>query len=187
MARIGIRATLGTAAAAAAATASAVGAATAPPAGALATCATRSAAAFPDAFTSRHNLVLGPLVLIGAGGIPAYSASFGGQKLPLLVSAGHRVTMALPVQARKGAGLAYGPLPQGEVGVRDAHRIVTFVACPHGSDSGSTASGRPVTFWSGGLLARSPRCVPLLVWIDAARAPLRVVVHLGVGRCTAAG
>ena len=156
----------------------------APPAGAvLANCAGRSAADFPQAFTSRHNLVVGPLVIVGAGGTPTYSGSFGGQKLPLLVLAGHRVTVALSARTRKAAGLAYGPLPQGEVRFADAHRAVTFAACPRGRASGSTAGGRAATFWSGGLLARSPRCVSLLVWIDRARTPVRVVVHLGVERC----
>lgn len=32
-----------------------------------------------------------------------------------------------------------------------------------GERSGSRAGGRPVTFWSGSVVARSPRCVPLLV------------------------
>jgi hypothetical protein len=154
-----------------------------PPAGALARCATRSSADFPGAFTNAHNLRVGPLVLVGAGGTPTYSGQFQGQKFPLLLAAGHRVTIAVSPQTRKGAGLGYGPLPQGAVGVREAHRVVTFVACPRGTDSGSTADGRAVTFWSGGLLARSPRCVPLSVWIDDARSPRRVVVRLGVTSC----
>jgi hypothetical protein len=187
MARIGIRAALcvGVVSVAVAVAAARIGAA-GPPAGAMATCATQSTAHFPGGFTSPRNLVVGPLVLVGAGGIPNYSGTFGGQKFPLLVAAGHRVTIALSAQTRRGAGLGYGPLPQGEVGVAEAHRVVTFVACPRGRFSGSTAGGRAVTFWSGGLLARSARCVPLLVWIDRARSPVQVVVHLGVDRCTAA-
>ena len=153
------------------------------PRGALATCATRSEAEFPGGFTNRQNLVVGPLALTGAAGTPGWSATFHGNKFPLLVKAGHRVTLALSTRTRKFAGLAYGPLPQGDVRVRDAHRVVTFVACRSDEPSGSTSDGRPVTFWSGGVLSTSPRCVPLLIWIDRAKSPRRVVIRLGVTRC----
>jgi hypothetical protein len=153
------------------------------PAGVVAGCAMRSEASFPGAFSNPRNLVVGSLVLIGAGGTPTFSSAFGGNKFPLLVRAGHRVTVELSTRTRKVAGLAYGPLPQGEVRLRDAHRVVTFMACGRGERSGSNADGRSVTFWSGGVLAGSPRCVPLLVWVDAARAPRRVVIRLGVRRC----
>jgi hypothetical protein len=154
-----------------------------PAPGVVADCATRSEANFPDAFSTPRNLVAGPLVLVGAGGAPTFSFAFGGNKFPLLVRAGHRVTVELSTRTRKVAGLAYGPLPQGEAGVRDAHRVVTFIACRRGQRSGSTAGGRSVTFWSGGVLARSPQCVPLLVWVDAAPSPRRMVIRLGVRRC----
>jgi hypothetical protein len=151
------------------------------PRGVVENCSTRSEAKFPRAFTAPRNLVVGPLVLVGAGGAPEWSKT--GNKFPLLVAAGHRVTLELSRRTRKGAGLAYGALPQGEVGLRDAHRVVTFIACRRGQRSGSSADRRPVTFWSGGVLARSPRCVPLRVWIDAAPSARRAVIHLGVRRC----
>jgi hypothetical protein len=153
------------------------------PSGVVEDCSTQSWASFPGAFTNPRNLVVGPLVLMGARDTPAFSSSFGGNKFPLLVRAGHRVTVELSRRTRRGAGLAYGPLPQGEVRLRDAHRVVTFVACGANHDSQSDADGRPVTFWSGGVLARSPRCVPLLVWVDAEPSPRRAVIRLGVRRC----
>jgi hypothetical protein len=153
------------------------------PRGVVADCATRSEARFPGAFSSRRNLVVGPLALIGAGGTAWWGRTVGGNKFPLLVRAGHRVTLELSARTRTFAGLAYGPLPQGQTKLRDAHRIVTFIACPRGRRSGSSADGQPVTFWSGGVLARSPRCVPLLVWIDAARSPRRAVIRFGVQSC----
>jgi hypothetical protein len=91
------------------------------------------------------------------------------------------VTIGLSRMTRRGAGLGYGPLPQGEIHLRDTHRVVTFVACKRGS--GSTADGRPVTFWAGSVLARSPRCVPLLVWVDKRLTARRVVLHFGVKHC----
>lgn len=153
------------------------------PGAAVADCSMRSGARFPGAFTRPSNLVLGPLAIIGAGGTPLFSPVFGGNKFPLLVRAGHRVTIALSGATRKVAALAYGPLPQGQVDVRDAHRIVTFVACPRGALSGSSADGLSVTFWSGGILATSARCVPLQIWIDGAAEPRHVVIHLGMRDC----
>jgi hypothetical protein len=153
------------------------------PRGVVEDCSTRSEARFPGAFTNSRNLVVGPLVLIGAGGSPGWGHTSRGNKFPLLVRAGHRVTMELSTRTRKVAGLAYGLLPEGQVHLRDAHRVVTFIACRRGESSGSSADGRPVTFWSGGVLARSPRCVPLLVWVDAAPSPRRAVIRFGVRRC----
>jgi hypothetical protein len=151
------------------------------PRGVVADCSTRSEARFPGAFINPRNLVVGPLVLIGAGGTPVFGRT--GNKFPLLLRAGHRVTVQLSTRTRKVAGLAYGPLPQGEWRLRDAHRVVTFIACRRGERSGSSADGRPVTFWSGGVLARSPRCVPLLVWVDGEPRPRRAVIRLGVRDC----
>ena len=159
----------------------AAGAARAHPRGVVADCAMQSGASFPGAFTNSGNLVVGPLAMIGARGTPSFSPSFHGQKFPLLVKAGHRVTLELSRTTRRGAGLAYGPLPQGDVGVAEAHRVVTFIACRGASVS--DADGKPVTFWSGGVLVKSPRCVPLRIWIDGAPQPRRAVIRLGVDRC----
>jgi hypothetical protein len=154
-----------------------------PPRGVAENCSTRSEAAFPGAFTNPSNFVVGPLVLTGARGSPPFAPSFHGQKFPLLVGVGHRVTLALSTSTRKFAGLGYGPLPQGDVGVRQAHRVVTFIACRRDEPSGSRADGEAVTFWSGGILATGPRCVPISVWIDAAERPRHIVIRLGVTRC----
>jgi hypothetical protein len=155
------------------------------PRGAVESCATQSGARFPGAFTSARNLVVGPLSVIGAGGTPnvVWNGSEAWQKFPLLVRNGHRVTVALSTSTRRGSGLAYGPLPQGETHLRDTHRVVTFIACGRGERSWSSADGRPVTFWSGGVYARSPQCVPLLVWVDTERSPRRAVIRLGVSDC----
>ena len=157
------------------------------PHGVVEDCSTRSSAPFPGAFTNPRNLIVGPLALIGAGGTPTVVPNSTGtevfQKFPLLVRNGHRVTVELSRSTRRGAGLAYGPLPQGETYLRDTHRVVTFIACRRGQGSGSSADGRPVTFWSGSVVARLPRCVRLLVWVDAERSPRRAVIRLGVPDC----
>jgi hypothetical protein len=157
------------------------------PRGAVESCATQSGAKFPGAFTSPRNLVVGPLALIGAGGTPRAVSNSPGtevfQKFPLLVRNGRRATVELSAKTRRGAGLAYGPLPQGETYLRDTHRVVTFIACQRGEGSWSSANGRPVTFWSGSVIALLPRCVPLLVWVDAEPSPRHAVIRLGVRRC----
>jgi hypothetical protein len=155
-----------------------------PPRGAAETCATRSQAHFPGAFSNPRNLVVGPFVMIGAAQGPAWVNSFGGNKFPLLVRNGHRVTLELPTRTRRFAGLAYGPLPQGETRLRDTHRVVSFVACGTGAPSGSTADGGAVTFWSGGVLSRSPRCITLRVWVDSERSPRRAAIRFDGRGCT---
>ena len=144
-------------------------------------CATQSGAEFPGAFTSRANLVVGPFALSGGTYTdPETVREYGGNKFPVLVQAGHTVTLALAPDARRVAGLAYGPLPQGETKMRDTYRSVTFVACRRGK-SQSRADGFEVTFWSGFVLTRRPVCLPLDVSIDGA-PPRRVAIALGA-RC----
>lgn len=154
------------------------------------TCAKRSEAAFPRAFTDSRNLVVGPLVLIGAGAYTPASVvrRFGGNKFPLLVKAGHRVTLRLP-RGDRSAGLAYAglgrrPLPGGEVGLRDTAQPMTFVACRPNGASGSRGGGVEVTFWSGFVMTSAPRCLPLTVYVDGDPSPRRARIALG-RRCPA--
>jgi hypothetical protein len=157
-------------------------------------CSTRSEADFPGAFTDARNLVVGPLVLIGGAYTPASTVrDFGGNKFPLLVRSGHTVTVRLAERFRPLAGLAYGPLPEGETKLRDTFWTVTFVACRPGppsedyrpeGPSGSSADGVAVTFWSGFVLTRKPACIPLEVYIDGEQSPRRVGLSLGL-RCGA--
>jgi hypothetical protein len=157
--------------------------------GALATCSTRSEANFPGAFTSPDNLVVDPLVLIGGAFTDANTVrEFDGNKFPLLVKAGHTVTVRLAGRGRRVAGLAYGPRPQGKSTLRNSYRSVTFVACRPGTPtrryspngpSGSYADDVAVTFWSGFVVARRPACIPLDVYLDDAPSPRRVGLALG--------
>jgi hypothetical protein len=150
------------------------------PRGAVEDCSSRSSADFNGAFADPANLVVGPLLLVGAGTPTAAAVveAYGGQKFPLLVKAGHIVTVQVPASARRYAALGYGPLPQGEVDFRDGHDTVTFFACGSETASGSSADG-PVTFWSGFVLAREPSCVPLDVYVDDKPARRRVELELG--------
>ena len=163
--------------------------------GAREDCSTRSEARFPGGFTSRRNLVVGPFALQGGTFTDARTVwQYGGNKLPVLVKAGHTVTVRIARRGRAGAGLAFGQLPQGETTLRDTYDSVTFAACRPGrpparyspdGPSSSDADGVAVTFWSGFVLTRTPACVPLLVYIDGASRPQRAGVGLG-RRCGSA-
>lgn len=148
------------------------------------TCGTRSEAPFGREYANPRNLVVGPLAMLGAGDFtpPSVVRRVHGNKFPLLVRAGHTVKIEVAPEARAFAALGYGPLPQGLITLDVAHPSVTFVACARGENSGSTAGGRPVTFWSGGLVADEPYCVPLDVYVDEDPTGQRVSVELGA-RC----
>jgi hypothetical protein len=77
-----------------------------PPRGVVADCSMQSGASFPGAFKNPRNVVVGPLVMVGARGTTAFAAAFHGNKFPLLVRVGHRVTLELSRRTRRGAGLA---------------------------------------------------------------------------------
>ena len=114
---------------------------------------------------------------------PDVISEFGGDKVPVLVAPGHRVTLQLTRPAHRVVALAYGPLPQGEIRHGDAHRAVTFEACRPGKESGSTAGGIDVTFWMGFIVAREPACAPLYAWIDDGPVARRFTLRMGVDRC----
>jgi hypothetical protein len=143
-------------------------------------CSMRSIADFGPAFDDPDNLIVGPLLLVGgAEATPkALVVAHEGQKFPLLVKAGHTVTVSVPPEARRFGGLAYGPFPEERIRARDAHDEITFVACNRDESSGSRAGG-PVTFWSGFVMTSVPTCLPLDVYVDDEPSPRRVEIALG--------
>ena len=151
------------------------------PEGAPATCRHQSSAGFPK---SSRDLVVGPLVLIGARAYspPNVIRTFGGQKYPAVVLAGHRVAVALSRAARRSTSLLYADdhrnMPDGRRTVGDGHRVVEFRACPR-QRAGSSYDGRKATFWSGFVLTAVPRCLKLRAWIDDERTPRRARIPVG--------
>jgi hypothetical protein len=137
-------------------------------------------------FTLQRNLVVGPLAILRAGRTMGYVETGDGigDKLFVLVRGGHRVTLELTRRTRRNVGLAFGPYPDGEVSLRDTRRVVTFISCQRGErPRGSIPDGWPVSGWVGFLLARSPQCVPLLVWVDDEPSPRRAIIRFGVSEC----
>jgi hypothetical protein len=133
-------------------------------------------------FTSPLNLVVGPLALLHAARPWAYRVE--GEKLFVVVRGGHRVTLELSPRTRRGAGLVFGKFRNANVRLSEARRVVRFIACQRGEwPAGNIPDGWPVSGWVGGLLALSPRCVPLLVWVDDEPSPRRAVIRFGVPSC----
>jgi hypothetical protein len=142
-----------------------------------------------DDFTDPQSLVVGPLAIRGAGRMLVYSVG-GREKLLVFVKGGHRVTLELPGETRRDAGLIVPDhLPHGGLGHRYTRRVATFTACRQGEyeavfpSSARDMTTWPVSGWVGMLLAGSPRCVPLLVWVDDEPTPRRTVIRFGVLRC----
>jgi hypothetical protein len=147
------------------------------PTSATETCATQSGAHFPHAFANEDNLIAGPLVMIGASTFTdaATVKRFRGNKFPLLVAAGHTVTIELTRATRRFAWLSYGPNGRGR------HSTTTFRSCDPGH-ANSDSDGRPVTFWAGFVRASRPGCVRMHVRVDRERTPRRRQIELGA-RC----
>ena len=135
-------------------------------------------------FRSRWNLVVGPLAMSGAAVTPAYyHPGFRGNKFPLYLRAGHRVTLALTRETRGRAGLAYHALPR-VASPQGGYRVITFIACRQGEFSpGLGSNAGRLSFWAGGVRATAPMCVPLLIWVDDEPSARRAVIHLGVDEC----
>jgi hypothetical protein len=133
-----------------------------------------------DDFTRRTSLVVGPLAIRQARPVLAYAPRVSGNKVILSVRGGHRVTVEVPPAARENAAIGFGLIQDGDW--TSAPRAVRFTACRRGELSGRF-DGWPVTSWVGFLFASSPRCVPLLVWVDNESNPRRTFVRFGVGSC----
>jgi hypothetical protein len=153
------------------------------PRGAVEDCSTTPGWGRRDEFTRRQNLIVGPLAVERAGNVLAYADSFGGNKIFVYVRGGRRVTLELSPRTREHVGLVFGPYPDNNASFRNARRVVSFIACRRGELPAGRFDGWPVTSWVGFLLATSPRCVPLLVWVDDQPSPRRAVIRFGVPDC----
>ena len=147
------------------------------PRGAVEDCSTTPGWGRRDEFTTRQNLIVGPLAVERAVPMLAYAHNVGGNKVFVYVRGGHRVTIELSPRTHENVGLVFGPSS------RTTRRVVTFIACRRGELPAGRFDGWPVTTWVGFLLATSPRCVPLLVWVDDEPGPRCAVIRFGVPDC----
>jgi hypothetical protein len=145
-------------------------------------CSQQSGAGFTGPYTDPGSLVVGPFAWLGAkrrGVDGAYRSTYR-WKQPVLVKPGHTVTLKIAARARDLAGVTFGG---GDWSFRKTYSVVVFHACP-ASKAMSQADGKPVTFWSGGIVLRRPAaCVPLEIRVD--RGPVqRRAIRIGPGaRC----
>jgi hypothetical protein len=153
------------------------------PRGAVEDCSTTPGWGRRDEFTRRQNLIVGPLALARAVPMLAYAENVDGNKILVYVRGGRRVTLELSQRTRENVGLVFGRYPDNDASLSTARRIVTFSACRRGERPAGRFDGWPVTSWVGFLLATSPRCVPLLVWVDDEPRPRRALVRFGVTDC----
>ena len=130
-------------------------------------CAQQSTAGFPGAFADPSNMVVGPLAWVFAHKNAGYDGAyeFGYRwKNPALVRPGHIVTMRIGAAAKDFAGLAYDH--DGGWGYPQSERTVVFKGCSRAKAT-SRVDGRPVTFWSGGIVStRTGVCVPIEFRVD---------------------
>lgn len=94
----------------------------------------------------------------------------GFNKFFVYVRAGHKVTMELSPSTRRNAALMFGR--PAASGFASAHRVVSFVSCPNN-----------LTRYVGFLFAKSPRCVPLRIWVDGDPQARTAALGLGVRDC----
>ena len=167
---------------AAAVLASTASAAVERPRGVVESCRTSPGWGHLTDYTARSSLVVGPLAVRRAGVMLGYASQVGGNKLFVSVRGGHSVTVELPPDTRVGAGLGFGKFESANVELRDSRRVVRFVACERG-ERPAPWDGWPVTSWVGFLLAASPRCVPLRIWVDDEPTPRRSLIRFGVRSC----
>ncbi len=132
-------------------------------------------------FARPQHLVVGPFAVLRAARPWAYRAA--GEKLFVAVKGGHRVTLELSPETRREAGLVFGDFRNPNVQLRHSRRVVTFIACQRGESLDEHGDAWPVSGWVGGLLASSPRCVPLRLWVDDEPRPRRAVIRFGERAC----
>jgi hypothetical protein len=135
-------------------------------------CSMQSGADFPGAFQDPRNLVAGPFAWLGAraGYVDGEYGDVYRWKQPVLLRPGHTVRLTVGAVARLTYDFDGWSFARGE-------RTVVFRACS-ARRAMSHSDGRPVTFWSGGIvMKRQNACVPVEIRIDHRPVRRRVVAY----------
>jgi hypothetical protein len=138
----------------------------------------------------KRSVVVGPLAFVAlryAATQPAVDfrprgGRYQGLKVLVVVEVGATVTLVVPPAERRHLALLYDPAAWREDNhyrIADGDPAVTFRSCP----PGQTPLGASGTQFNGGFLVDGPRCATLEVATPAWKAPRRVTVSFGAGRC----
>jgi hypothetical protein len=101
--------------------------------------------------------------------------SYGIAELHIAVQPHHRAIIAVPGRDARFVTLVYTRRARDHGGehsffrVQDGNSVLAFEGCPAGASD-----------YQGGVVVAGPRCVPFLVYVDAARQPL--IAPVGFGR-----
>jgi hypothetical protein len=139
-----------------------------------------------------QSVVVGPLAFVAlryAARQPAVDfrrrgGRYQGLKALAVVKAGATVTLTVPAAERRHLSLLYDPgawKEDNRYRIADGDTAVTFQSCP----PAQTPLGADGTQFNGGFLVAGPRCATLEVSTPQWRAPRRVTVSFGAGRCRA--
>jgi hypothetical protein len=137
-----------------------------------------------------RSVVVGPLAVVALRDAATQPASdfrrrhgrYQGLKALAVVETGATVTLTVPATERRHLSLLYDPATWDEVNgyrIADGDTAVTFRSCP----PAQTPPGAGGTQFNGGFLVDGPRCAALEVSTPRWRAPRRVTVSFGAGRC----
>jgi hypothetical protein len=138
----------------------------------------------------KQSVVVGPLAFVAlryAATQPAVDfrrrgGRYQGLKALAVVKAGATVTLTVPPAERRHLSLLYDPdswTENNHYRLADGDTAVTFQSCP----PEQTPFGADGTQFNGGFLVDGPRCATLEVSTPERRAPRRVTVSFGAGRC----
>jgi hypothetical protein len=137
-----------------------------------------------------QSVVAGPLAFVAlryaatqpAADFRPRGGRYQGLKALAVVDAGATVTLVVPAAERRHLSLLYDPAAWREDNryrVADGDTAVTFQSCP----PAQLPPGADGTQFNGGFLVAGPRCATLEVSTPQWRAPRRVTVSFGAGRC----
>jgi hypothetical protein len=137
-----------------------------------------------------RSVVVGPLAFVALCDAATQPASdfrrrggrYQGLKVLAVVEVGATVTLTVPAAERRHLSLLYDPDAWNEVNgyrIADGDTAVTFRSCP----PAQTPLGADGTQFNGGFLVDGPRCATLEVSTPRWKAPRRVTVSFGAGRC----
>jgi hypothetical protein len=169
-----------------------------PPRGFVRTCDTSVFGTLDSRGWQAHSVIAGPLAFYYAdqfaeqpdsvfAPLGGQDASYGGQKLLVLVRRGSVVTVVIPESIRSDAALLYNPAAWND---RNAYRIedgesaVTFKACKKGETAPAGGPAKAMTQFNGGFVVAGARCVPLEVHVRGEERSIPVALRFGSGRCT---